>query len=62
MEEWEEEMDSRTVAKRNGDEGRMEGTVTFAYFKSVQDISVPQETQNFHWSIFLTVAVNHAFH
>lgn len=40
MEDWGEEMDARTEAKRNGDVGWKEETVSFEYFKSVQKIAI----------------------
>ena len=33
-------------------EGLKKETVAFAYFKSVLEFSVPQETQNSYWSVF----------
>ena len=60
MVDWEEEMDVRMGAKRNGGEGLKKGTVAFAYLKFVQEFSVSQEMQSSHWSAFFTEAVNHA--
>ena len=41
MGNWKEEMDERKKAKRNGGKGMKKEPVAFAYFKSVQEFSVP---------------------